>query len=345
MSNPLISVIMPVFNAEHYLRKSIESILNQSITSFEFLIFDDGSIDNSVSIINSYIDSRISLYKSPNNKGYLVHLNQGINIARGKYIARMDADDISFPDRFEKQVNFLEQNSQFALVGSSVIIIDTDGNETKSMNLASECLPTDLFWKNPIVHSTVMGRTEIFKKYYYSNDYYTAEDYYLWSQISLSDGIANLETPLLKYRIHKNNISVLKSVQQQACTRNIYLFHLSRLGLAHLSSEELELHNMLVHDKIDITKNNNSQILKTLLWIRRLRSCNNKLLVFDIKCFNSKLKSKWETCFQFNLSYKHGIKAIPLAWDNFNKTVKTKTKIVFIIRCIISEITNLGWSR
>jgi glycosyltransferase involved in cell wall biosynthesis len=106
-----ISILMPVYNGEKYLREAIDSILNQTFTDFEFLIVDDGSTDNSVEIINSYQNSRINLVKNDKNEGLVYTLNRGLSLAKGEYIARMDCDDISLPERLKKQIDFLDSNS------------------------------------------------------------------------------------------------------------------------------------------------------------------------------------------------------------------------------------------
>jgi glycosyltransferase involved in cell wall biosynthesis len=339
--NPVISVLMPVFNAEKYLNKSIESILNQSFTNFEFLIFDDCSNDNSAALIKSYFDKRIKLYKSQSNQGYLVHLNKGIDLSKGKFIARMDADDISLPDRFEAQLAYLERNKEFALVGSSAIAIDEDDKELFTINVPVKNLANELFWKNPFVHSSVMGRKDILKKYYYNSDYYTAEDYYLWSQIASFYPVANIEKPLLKYRVHNESISIQKSEQQEACVKKIYTFHLSSLGLTNLSSVQIELHYRLVRNKIDIKNVGKSELWEVINWIQELRIHNNNLKVYDIAFFNAKLKENWESYFNYFSSFNLGIKAIPLIWDPFNRHAKLKVKILYIIRCFKAEIGNL----
>src|SRR5690606_25345296 len=112
MSSPVISVVMPVYNSERYLAEAIESILNQTFADFEFLIFDDGSTDRSPEIIREYArkDARIIPQFSPINRGYVVHLNEGIRRSRGRYIARMDSDDVALSTRLELQAKFLSKN-------------------------------------------------------------------------------------------------------------------------------------------------------------------------------------------------------------------------------------------
>src|SRR3569833_3127261 len=115
---------MPVYNAGKYLKQSIESILNQTVADFEFLIFNDASTDDSLNIIKSYSDERIRVINSPINTGYVKHLNHGFQIARGTYFARMDADDISVPTRFEEQLTFLNLNPNIDIVGSYISVFN-----------------------------------------------------------------------------------------------------------------------------------------------------------------------------------------------------------------------------
>ena len=115
--NPKVTVLMPVYNCEKYLRESIESILNQTFKDFEFLIINDGSSDKSAEIVESYNDNRINFVQNEKNIGLAASLNRGLDIAKGEYIARMDADDISLPERLEKQVRFMETNPQIGICG------------------------------------------------------------------------------------------------------------------------------------------------------------------------------------------------------------------------------------
>jgi glycosyltransferase involved in cell wall biosynthesis len=124
---PLISVVMPVYNAAQYLREAIDSILNQTFRDFEFIIINDGSTDRSLEIIQSYNDDRIRLINQKNT-GLAKALNNGIAIAKSDFIARMDADDISIPERLTSQFSFLESNVDVVAVGSNAEVIDKEGN-------------------------------------------------------------------------------------------------------------------------------------------------------------------------------------------------------------------------
>ena len=123
----MISVLMPVYNSELYLKDAVQSILDQSYKNFEFIIIDDGSVDNSLDILESFKDDRIKLVKKKNNNGYTSLLNESIDYAKYDYLARMDSDDVSHKDRLLKQFKFLLQNKDFSVVGSNIRLINTKG--------------------------------------------------------------------------------------------------------------------------------------------------------------------------------------------------------------------------
>ena len=155
---PLITVLMSVYNGERYLHEAIESILNQTFTDFEFLIINDGSTDSTRDIITSYTDSRIRLIDNEQNIGLTKSLNKGIDLARGKYIARMDADDISMPERLEVQYNFLEKNIEYSLVSSGAYLIDENNNQIGELYRPYnyEMILGYIFFFNPIIHPSVL---------------------------------------------------------------------------------------------------------------------------------------------------------------------------------------------
>lgn len=218
---PVISVIMPVYNAAKFLRQSIDSVLSQTFKDFEFLIFNDASTDDSLVIIKSYTDPRIKLITSEVNTGYLPHLNHGFKIARGKYIARMDADDISHPERFQQQFDYLEQNTNVQIAGSFITLFSDEKETIKTIKYP--VLPKYIKWHaikgTPLAHPAVMLKTECIAQlnYFYDHHYYPAEDYDLWTRLLLKNyNIANIPAVLLKYRAHQHQTSEVKSELQQS---------------------------------------------------------------------------------------------------------------------------------
>lgn len=248
MNTPLVSVIMPVYNASAFLNDAIASILNQTFTDFELLIFDDGSTDQSLSIITSYVDHRIKLTRSKENKGYLHHLNEGIQLARGKYIARMDADDIALPQRLEKQVQFLEQHEDYAIVGGRVQILTPDGRiRKKAFNnfQASNILKLYALFQSPFIHPSVLMRRSVLQQLGgYDPDFYVAEDHHLWIRLLEQHKGTNLADTLLYYRAHPNNVTKKKKTRQRQSQRQLFRLKLELEGCT-FSEKDLDTHFLL----------------------------------------------------------------------------------------------------
>ncbi|HSE61061.1 MAG TPA: glycosyltransferase family 2 protein, partial [Candidatus Saccharimonadales bacterium] len=185
---PLISVVMSVYNGERFLRPAIESILNQTYRAFEFIIIDDGSTDNTANIIQSYNDPRIRFVQRE-NKGLVYSLNQGVGMARGRFIARMDADDLALPSRFEKELAVLLSNEKIALVGCFFTYID-EASSKPGITITSPTESIDLkramFIYNPFPHGGSMFRREAYAEAGgYNNDFGPIEDYSLWMRMSI----------------------------------------------------------------------------------------------------------------------------------------------------------------
>lgn len=208
--HPKVTVLMPVYNCESYIKESLESVLNQTFRNFEILIIDDSSTDGTVSIIKSFKDNRIKLIEKAVNTGYTRSLNIGLKIAKGEYIARMDGDDISLLNRFEEQVNFLEENldvvlcgTQFEIIGGCKIDVPEKNEEIKLALLESNC----------IAHPSVMFRKSAIQKHslWYDSKMEPAEDYDLWVRLIRIGKFHNLQKVLLRYRVHNNQVSQQRS--------------------------------------------------------------------------------------------------------------------------------------
>jgi glycosyltransferase involved in cell wall biosynthesis len=201
-----VTVLMPVYNAEKYLSEAIESILGQTYKDFEFLIMNDGSSDRSVELIQSYQDARIKLVNNAKNIGLSPTLNIGIGLAVGKYIARMDSDDISLPTRLEKQMGFMEAHPEYAMVSTWARTISEDGKFKRENRRFHKYSYYNLIFKNDIWHPSVLCKKEILialGKYPHSY----AEDFYLWSKMAKSYKIHKLDEALLLYRHSATSLS------------------------------------------------------------------------------------------------------------------------------------------
>lgn len=211
-----ISILLPVFNAEKYLSKSIDSILNQTFIDFELIIINDGSVDQSDTIIRQYKDPRIVYLVNDSNKGLIYSLNRGIDTARGKYIARMDADDICLPNRLNIQQAWLNNHPGIDVVCSFSDFID-ENDQPKGFFprdrqfVSAEAIRNRLPFENLISHPTIMARASLLKEYKYNPAQKNIEDYDLWLRLA-GDGhlIEKIPQSLLLYRVHQSSITLSK---------------------------------------------------------------------------------------------------------------------------------------
>ena len=185
----MITIGLPVYNEEKWVREAIESILTQSYTNWELIVADDGSTDKTMEIIHGFTDARIKVISDNKHLGIASRLNQMIDMAQGMYFARMDADDIMMTMRLEKQVAFINEHAEVDLLSSSAIIID---ERDEKLGVRNEKL----------IHPTVMGRTEWFRQNPYNEAYSGVEDYELWLRVRGKANISHIDEPLMYYREH-----------------------------------------------------------------------------------------------------------------------------------------------
>ena len=202
----LVSIILPVFNGEKTIEKAVQSIINQSFTDWEMLILDDGSTDRTAIIIKNIADARINFIPCQ-HQGIVARLNQGIDLAKGKYIARMDADDVAHSTRLEKQVRFLETHSQVDLVGTAMNLFSEEGNfmDTRVFAINHEAIIATPWLKTiSMAHPTWCGRTAWFKKWKYKTGFNRNEDQELLLRARLSSCYANLNEVLVDYKMNNS---------------------------------------------------------------------------------------------------------------------------------------------
>lgn len=223
---PAVSVILPAYNAERFLKDSIDSILNQTFKDFELIILNDGSTDRTEDIILSYSDPRIRYVKNEQNLKLIKTLNKGIDLARGKYIARMDADDISLPTRFEKQVKYLETHDDIEMVGALAYMMKEDGTVTHVsrhyVTFHPDACQFASMFECQFVHPVCMLRAGILKKLRYSESEKAmhSEDRELWSRMYLEGcRMSNIQEPLLKYRVVAS--SICNKYKEIQCTKSM----------------------------------------------------------------------------------------------------------------------------
>lgn len=309
----LISVIMTNYNTpEEYLREAIDSILNQTYSNFEFIIVDDCSSDDSLSVIESYHDTRIKVLRNTENIGLTKSLNKALNVAKGEFIARMDSDDISEPRRFQKQVDFLSEHEEVIVCGTWVNFIGDVSPDKKSM---CRVIPNReifrimlLFGNYPnIVHPTAMFRHESLKKYSISYDerFIFAQDYCMWVSCSKYGECANVPEILFNYRIHQGAISSNKKKAQEECAIGIIRNQISDMGI-EIQDEMMPYHRNMFSERKKYDLN-----LKT--WIMELIKANEKAKMYNQIILEKLLWKKWAETVYFGLkgcSLKEKIKRL-----------------------------------
>ena len=267
----LISVILPVYNCEHYINDSIYSILNQSFKKFELIVIDDCSTDNTVNIINQINDKRIKLVKKSKNTGYTNSLNLGIELAEGKYLARMDGDDICVNNRLEIQFNYLQNNEDVAVCGSWIKFIGTEIIHKYPVNYDE--VKVRLLFGSALAHPSVMIRKSflIDNDLNYNTFYEPAEDYELWTKIIQNGKIVNIPEVLLLYRVLSTSVSNSRTIEQEKNSNQI------RLNYARWIFSDFEIDES-IHFKF-LQPNlieNNFEFENVLMWANNLINVNNK---------------------------------------------------------------------
>lgn len=224
---PKVTVLMAVYNGELFLREAIESILSQTFRDFEFLIINDGSTDGTRDILLSYYDTRIRLVHNEQNIGLTKSLNRGLGLARGVYVARQDADDISLPRRLEKQVTFLDEHTDVVILGTQAENIDRHGNVCSrrvSSKASSElAIRWQLLFSNPIIHTSVMFHSAVVRQHGgYDECFASSQDFELWSRLLYNYGVRNLKEVLVRYRVYNTAASTNYSTESIIKTKDVF---------------------------------------------------------------------------------------------------------------------------
>lgn len=298
MKTPLVTVLMPVYNVEDYIIESLSSIINQTYRNLEILVINDASIDRTLEKVQSFNDERIRIINNEQNKGIPYTRNVGLKEAHGKYIALMDSDDISYPERIEKQVQFMESNLDIDVVGTFYQVFGgtLNGGIFKRKVKSKYITPLDLkikFLFNCAIHNpTSMLRKDTINKYElrYNTDYFVVQDYDLFVQISKFGKLAILPEVLYKYRVGHSNITK-KSLQTKVLNRRkiISAIHndiLKFYGFT-FTEEELETYNLLFFDNQStesLFEDFDSRIISLLV---KMSKVNREKGIFDSVLFDN----------------------------------------------------------
>lgn len=282
---PIISVLMPVYNGQKFIKQTIESLLNQSFSDFELIIIDDGSVDSTYEIISSYEDERIKYFKNEKNSGIVFSLNRALEIASADYIARIDADDICLKDRLKVQLDFLECNKNVGVCSGSICYIDADGIEGVTVKMPTsndECKVKFLFG-NPIIHPASMFRRELaIKVGGYTVGMEPAEDYDFWLKLLAVSEIQNVDETLLKYRTHSTNYSMIKRHEYNQKFTEIFSKKSKLRFLDIIEDKFLNFHIRLIIGTWN-EKTSLKEVIQLKEWKKSVLLNNEKIKVFDQK--------------------------------------------------------------
>jgi glycosyltransferase involved in cell wall biosynthesis len=306
---PLVSVIIPTYNSSKFIKETINAILAQTLQDFEIIVVDDSSTDNTISLIESYNDPRIRVYKNANNMGIPYAHNKLLDLTTTDYIAIQDHDDISYPYRLERQYNFLKINPELLAVASFPDFINQEGKpalqpllrkvlrilKLNNTNIKrNEIFPSMLF-KNIFCHSTVMLNKRKLDGIRYQSEFSVCDDYDLLARISEKNGIFIDTKPVLKYRIHQINTSSIRK-QELENERNIVQSRYLRQLNIDIDSNILEIHNGYYNSKNFLPSIKYLQ--ESLRWYENVIEKNKKARLFEDKALRKAVELNWfERCY------------------------------------------------
>lgn len=252
---PTISVIMPAYNVEKYIGDAIESILQQTFDDFEFIIIDDASTDQTYDIICKYHDKRIIRIRNQNRLGVAACINRGLSVCSSEFVARMDSDDISKPERFKNQIEFMSDNSNLGISGSHMEIIDSNGKIIKEQHkkTGDEAIKINLFLGHTsLAHPSIIIRKKVIDQYHlrYDTAFQYAEDYDFYCRCSRFIMFDNYPESLIQYRIHAESVSWKHKQQQIIDAQTALYLHLRRLRLP-FSLENFKIHKLFAFPNED----------------------------------------------------------------------------------------------
>ena len=232
MTPPRVSVLMPVYNGMKYLPQAVNSILSQSYGDFELVVVNDCSTDGSRAYLDSLSDLRINRIHLPVNRGVTGALQAGLDLVRGEFVARLDADDVAYPFRLAEQVAYMDRNPSVGLVASDADRINEQGELTSKARGTSKSeidLRWELLFKNPIIHSTVLFRRQILVRHGLTYSKQHAEDYDLWVRMAEVTRLAQISLPLIQYRENYGSWTFSKLAEQVAGRNEVSTLAISSL--------------------------------------------------------------------------------------------------------------------
>ncbi|HOW58390.1 MAG TPA: glycosyltransferase [Candidatus Omnitrophota bacterium] len=249
---PIVSVVMPCYNAARFLREAVESILSQSFSDLELIVVNDASTDATKEILMEYQakDGRVVYAEHVANRGVSESLNTGLRLVRGEFVARMDADDIAEPERLAKQVALLRRDPEIVVCGTFLTLIDENGKKIgkRDYDVDSEVIKKRFMRRSPVAHPSVVIRKQILNAHHleYRRKYFSAEDYDLWLRLMPYGKFANVGEPLLRYRLSSDALTVRRCKTALWSTIRLKWRYLRYADLASYGNLMLEMILMLL---------------------------------------------------------------------------------------------------
>lgn len=326
---PRVTVLMPVYNGAKYIAEAIESVLSQTFTDFEFLIINDGSTDNTQTVIKQYPDPRIRLVTNPKNLQLIATLNKGLDLARGEYIIRMDSDDRCLPERFTKQVKFMDAHPEVGICGTWSVTMG-EGITPWETHWPSEhnAIRTHLLMNTAISHPTTIFRRSLFEqhKLKYDSQFLHVEDYELWARAADLFKVANLPEVLLAYRVHASQISAPTNKVQQINADQVRTILLNKLGIEP-TPVELAIFNRINNQdfKADLA------YLKAVSeWLTKLYNANAQTKRYRQQDLQALFKDRWFSLLLNNRRF--GLNALKVQLKNsmFRRDIRLNTWKIYL---------------
>lgn len=287
-----VTVLMTVYNGEAYLKEAIDSILNQTHTDFKLLIIDNASTDRSRDIVLSYNDSRIHLEPLPQNIGQVAALNKGLDMIETPLAARMDADDISLPQRLERQLAFMEKNRDIGICGTDAVMFRDREEFPKTYPTTPADIKAALFFGCSLAHPSVIMRKSLLDRYKlrYDEQLGHSEDWDLWQRACFLFPLANIPEIHLRYRLHTGSVSHRTEERKKRTAGILYDRFFRLLGLQ--DSGFRNIHMDIAAGTFDAWKKDIKFILQTLEWLRTIRMANRSTGVFDETALERQLEER-----------------------------------------------------
>ncbi len=294
-TSPTVSVVIPVYNGERYVSQAIASILAQRFTDFELILIDDASTDRSMEILRSHDDSRVRVVRNEVNQGLARTHNLGLDLAQGRYIAMLDHDDWSYPQRLAEQVSFLDQHDDHVLVGSWAEVMNAQGRTTrrrKRYPVSAEEIQAGLLFRCCIFHPSIMARTSVMREYRYTDGFAICDDFDLFVRLAASHRLANLPSALVRHRRHESRTSERKVHLKKGENLAIFRAQLTELGVS-FNDLDLERHFLLGQMKTVGFRPEGAYLDWAARWLGRLQAANQQFSRYPEPAFSTTLCEVW----------------------------------------------------